>query len=109
MTSVPTITWKRGDTFEAECTYKNDVGGAVDLDGITITSQFRLPRGVLISDADVEIVSPASSGVFRVIVADTDDWPTGILEWDIQYRLDGGSIVSSDTILVNVVRDVTRP
>lgn len=107
MTSAQTITWKRGDTFEAECTYKDDDGVAVDLDGITITSQFRLPRGVLISEADVEIASPTTSGVFRVVVEDTADWPTGILEWDIEYS--GGFVISTDTILINVVRDVTRP
>lgn len=109
MTAAQTITWKRGDSFEAECTYKDEDDVAVDLDGITITSQFRLPRGVLISDADVEIASPTTSGVFRVVVEDTADWPTGILEWDVEYRLFGGSVISTDTILINVVRDVTRP
>src|SRR5215208_2368804 len=108
MSTTPTITWKRGDSFEVDCVYKDAGGVAIDLDGVTITSQFRTPKGILISDADVTIGSPTTSGAFRVVVADTDEWPIGILEYDIEYALDGGSINSTETVFINVLRDVTR-
>lgn len=111
MTSAPMITWKRGDTFEVDCVYEHpDTGLPADLDGITIASQLRMPKGnVLISDAVVTIGSPTTSGAFRVVVADTDEWPIGTLEFDIQFSLAGGSIISSETLLVHVIRDVTQP
>lgn len=108
MSTTPTITWKRGDSFEVDCVYKDADGTPLDLDGITITSQFRM-KDVLISDAEITIGSPTTSGAFRVVVADTDEWPVGALAWDIEYLLAGGSIISTETVLINVLRDVTRP
>ena len=41
-------------------------------------------------------------------VADTADWPTGELYYDIQMTDDAGIITSSETVTINVTKDVTH-
>ena len=108
MNSIPIFDHKRGDNFFVSCVYKDGDGTRVSLDGITITSQVRTPSGVLVSDC-VATVTDEDQGEYSLEVADTSLWPLGRLEWDIQYSLDGGRVISSETVCVNVLKDVTRP
>lgn len=101
------IEHKKGDTFEVTCTYENDAGAPVSLDGITITSQLRTPAGALVADCTATVTS-VPNGTFTLLVADTSSWPVAKLEFDVQYALTGGRIISSETVNVHVVKDVTR-
>lgn len=100
---------KRGSTFSAECQYTDDAGIPVPLGGITIKSQFRTPEGKLVSECEATITDE-SAGKFslKVPAEETSRWPVQRLDWDIQYRLNTGDVIASDTVSVQVIKYVTR-
>jgi hypothetical protein len=97
---------KRGDTFAPTCTYLNSAGVAYDytIDGITIKSQVRSPRGDLI--ANLTVTAVVGVGKFGLESGSTQDWPLGSLRWDIQF-LQGAHIFSTKTAELVVGADNT--
>ncbi|KGE20688.1 hypothetical protein [Paenibacillus wynnii] len=92
------LTIKRGDTFIYTATW----------DGATLSelrSQVRNSLGQLTSE--VTINNAGTPYTFVLSVVDTSKWPIGVLQTDIQ-RTVGGLIISSETITINVLRDVTQ-
>lgn len=100
------ISHKRGDSLNAACVYKDEDGVPISLAGITIASQVRTPRGVLISNCVVAVTNEVG-GAFSLDIDDTSMWPVGMLEWDIQYSYDS-IVISTETVGINVLRDVTQ-
>ena len=99
------ISFKRGDTFQLEGTRTNRTGAAVDLSGLTISSQARV--GSFVDDLTVSITS-AATGKFTLsaAAAETELWPLGNLYCDIQFV--GAGTESTETFVIYAIEDITR-
>ena len=106
---MSTYTHKIGDTFAlgGAFEYADADGNPLDPAGIVGASQLRTRSGSLIAEFDVTI----SSGICTVTQRSGDDsgkWPVGQAGLDVQFTLPGGGVVSTDTVAVLLVQDVTR-
>lgn len=103
---MPTVTHKRGDTFAPACAVKTG-STAQDITGWTIASQVRTQADQVVTALTVGARNDGA-GTFALTAADgTTSWPVGPLLWDIQYT-NAGVIVSTETITINCIRDITR-
>jgi hypothetical protein len=100
------IQHKRGDSFKVSGVYENDAGAASPLTGTTITSQIRNRNNALVSELAV-IVDDIPNGLYHLDAGDTSNWPIDLLWWDIQFTSSAG-VGSSETVTIDVVKDVTR-
>lgn len=98
---------KRGDTFRMQGTVK--IGGEVqDITSWSIVSQIRDEANPEFEvDLDVTVID-AVNGLYEISYTDTSAWPIKSLVWDIQYTTDTDQIISTDTITIDVRKDVTR-
>jgi hypothetical protein len=105
---MATITHKRGDTFELTLTLEND-GNAVDITNFTIASQIRQQDDTLVQALTVTKIDPVN-GQFTLTAVDTstDDWPIANLEVDVEFIEADGTVSSSETFNINVLKDITR-
>ena len=100
---------KRGDTFDRvllipEATFADGYFLLWDVE-----SQIRTARGKLVADLTASWADPAADTRFlRLFAAATTDWPLGDHELDVQFTRPDGFIQSTETITVQVVRDVTQ-
>jgi hypothetical protein len=111
-------THKRGDTWSTvgQATIKDlTTGELVDLTDWQIASELRKPDGTLIAafactytgtttDPETEV----ETQTFTHIATDTSSWPVGMAEIDVQFTSPSGQVVSTDTQVIKVVRDVTE-
>jgi len=104
---MATITHKRGDTFELSCTLENE-GNIVDITNFTITSQLRLPDDTLLQALTVT-VTDAAAGAFTLsaTATETEGWDVASYQCDIEF-IDDGEVNSSETFVLNVIKDITR-
>lgn len=100
------IQHKRGDTFEAQCTYKNPDGTPHSLAGIAMSGQFRRPNDTLLTNIDITVTDEDNGG-YSLSVADTSLWPLGVVSFDIQYIINGKT-TSTETVEVEIVKDITH-
>lgn len=106
MSDANKISFKRGDTFAF---YAN-----ITIDGTTplvtsvanIRSQVRTTTNALIDE--LVVTTTATQGEYLLTAGATDTWGVGVHNLDIEITIDG-VISSSDTILVEVLKDVTKP
>lgn len=105
-----TIQHKRGDTFDQvllipEATFPN--GYFV---GWEVASQIRTNRGKPIDTFVATWADPVADTRFlRLFKQETLLWPLATLEVDVQFtRLSDSFVQSTETILVQVLRDVTQ-
>ncbi|HWO99761.1 MAG TPA: hypothetical protein VNL74_03955 [Methylococcus sp.] len=99
---------KRGDSLVLDCTARESVRGpAIDLSGWTIRSQIRDRRDALLADLSAAILD-AAAGSFRLTGPATSTWAPGSYRMDIEYTDPGGRVVSTETLEVRVIEDVTR-
>ena len=105
---MTTITHKRGDTFELSCTLENQ-GVAVDITNFTITSQLRLSDDTLLQALTVT-VTDAAAGAFTLgaTATETEGWGIASYECDIEFVEPGNEVNSSETFVLNVIKDITR-
>jgi hypothetical protein len=96
---------KRGDSFSLFCTRTDADGDAVNLTGVTVTSQMRY-RSELI-DLTPTIVS-AAAGTFTLTAdaAATESWAVVDYDCNVQFS-SGGQVVSTATFQVRILEDVT--
>ena len=104
------IQHKRGDTFDRvllipEATFADGYFLLWD-----VASEIRTARGKLIATLTPSWADPAADTRFlRLFAEPTTDWPLGDLELDVQFtRQSDGFDQSTETITVQVVRDVTQ-
>jgi hypothetical protein len=104
-----TIQHKRGDTFDRvllipESTFADGYFLLWD-----VASQIRTARGKFVADLTATWADPAADTRFlRLFYEPTTAWPLGDLELDVQLtRQSDGFIQSTETITVQVLRDVT--
>ena len=104
------IEHKRGDTFDRLLVLPAEFVDGYWL-GWTVTAQLRTARGKLISDFVTSWANPAATTrILRLFLDDTQDWPLGDQEFDVQFVRDSdGFKRSTVTQIVTVVRDVTQP
>lgn len=104
-------THKRGDTFELSgpITVTDNGQPVASLVGWTGRSQIRTAAtGELVAELTFEWLD-AAARLVRLRCADTSTWPLGLAEVDIELTSPAGSIVSTDTAQIHIVKDVTRP
>lgn len=94
------IKHKRGDTFY----YIARLPDAIDLTGTTAKCQIRTAAGDPIDDIDVEL-RPDKTLIMRKQI--TTRWPVGPAVLDVQFTLANGDVVSTNTVSVQIKRDVT--
>jgi hypothetical protein len=98
---------KRGETFLLECQVLESDGTALDIADWGIASQVRDGYDVLIADLEVDIYAP-EAGKYRLLCDDTKDWPPGLNRMDIAYTDVGDRMLSTETLAVTVVHEVTQ-
>jgi hypothetical protein len=104
------VQFKRGDTFEFLLTVPTDYVDGFWLEW-DVTSQIRTPRGKLIADLTATWEDPAEdTRVLRLFYAETTGWPVGLQEVDVQFtKTSDDTVRSTQTLIVDVVKDVTQP
>lgn len=106
MTTLPQH--KRGDSFALyDCQLLDDLDSAVNLADIQIRCQIRSEYNGLLDEA--QIVKHSADLYYDVIFGDSNGWPLGNAKLDIQYTDSNSKVFSSDTLIVPIVADVTRP
>jgi hypothetical protein len=104
MQTLPSI--KRGDTFSFIASLKDSAGEPLTGVASKLKSQVRNKADVLYSELIITETEILGNYLFKA--PDTSAYPTGTeLYLDIEYTNDG-TITSSETIAVPVVKDVTR-
>ena len=98
---------KRGDTFLPACTYLDPVTGlpAALPGGTTVKSQVRTPKGDLVGN--LAYTASAGVGQFTLESGSTVGWPTGTLQWDIQFT-QGSHVFSTQTAALELSADNTQ-
>jgi hypothetical protein len=107
---IPTLSqFKRGDTFALVCIYKVD-GVPTSIAGFDVRSQLRRTNKTLVADFTANIANQSTDpGKFTLTPdTDTEDWPIETLVCDIEIS-QAGTIRSTQTFAVPVVRDITLP
>lgn len=100
-----TIDHKRGDTLKLYFEAMDDENNRVNLSGYIIRSQAR-HKGQLLGEATIKVIDELK-GEFSATFASTTAWPVARVVQDVQYTSPSGQIESSQTIVINVIEDVT--
>lgn len=104
---IQKLEFKRGDTFNPLIRVTEDNSEPVNISNWTIISQVRDIRDNLISTLNVSN-RVDSSGEFNLGTLDTSSWPVGELFWDIQYINAEGVKISTETIVIRCIKDISR-
>ena len=100
---------KRGDTFNFGLYVKATVNGDLqtDLTGWTGKSQLREINGSKIADLTFSW-DDASIAAARLYATSTTGWAVGPAVLDVEMTTPAGEVVSSRTINIDILEDVTR-
>lgn len=106
---MASITTKRGDSFEYLATIPSDYPDGYFV-GWIVASQIRTSKYQdLVADLECAWVDLVLTRVMKVSKIVTTDWPVGLAEMDVQFvRTSDQTTISTDTIEVNIVKDITR-
>lgn len=85
---------------------------AFDANLYDITSQAR--SGNTVANLEIRPVATGEAGIIEISApaTETANWPLGRIEMDIRAELigsEGREVVFSDTIVIEVVEEITRP
>lgn len=98
---------KRGDTFDIIATISQTVPDGYFV-GWEVASQIRDPSNRLVANLAAVWADDTTTRNLRLTCVDTSDWPIGNLEMDMQFtNTANGHIVSTSTIAIKVVKDIT--
>ncbi len=98
--------FKRGDTFSFIAAIASTSGTPLTGAASDLLCQIRNKADKLY--CDLTITETQTPGSYLFITSDTLDWPCGVdLYLDIQYTT-GGTVSSSETIIIPVEKDVTH-
>lgn len=106
---MASITTKRGDSFEFLATLPSDYPDGYFV-GWEVSSQIRTKQYQnLVAELTCEWVDPVTTRTVKVSKIVTTDWTVGVAEMDVQFvRTSDQTTVSTDTIEVNIIKDITR-
>ena len=109
MSDYQTIEVKRGDTFSLDCqVFEADGVTPTDITAWTIRSQVRTTAGALLTSLTAAITTAADGEyTLTALPVDTATWPRAA-RMDIEYTDSGGVVLSTETLALDVVRDITR-
>lgn len=98
------IPFKRGDHFllPGEVII-NDA--AQDLSAWTIRCHARHSNGFVVR---FTVDKSTTLGQYLIKDLTTQDWPLGALHADIEYTTDDGTVISTETFQIDVLKDETR-
>lgn len=114
-----TVAFKRGDTFllygvvrvadpAAPARFGNPALEEVDIASWELRSEVRL-EDTLVAALVVQKRPDISPGAYLLRCDDTSGWPLSkALAFDVEYTLPTGQRVSSDTVIIECKKDVTR-
>lgn len=109
MTAI--VTLKPGDSYEIVGSLDVD-GVAQVLDGFTITSSVRTKGGANVWSCSVTLIPDGlganKSYALRATPSQTAAAPLGMLESDIVYRWPDGTVETTPTFEIEIVRKVTQ-
>ena len=98
------IQFKRGDTFFFQCDFEPSETGVQSFAGMTVTSFVQTSDGVRHT---ATVVMALDSMSFTIEIADTVAWALGLAEWDFKILLPDNRIKHTQTVPVNVVKQIT--
>jgi len=102
------IRHKQGDTFDFSGVATDGDGDAFDFTGWAGLSQVRKTDGTLIEQLTFTWLD-ASTGLLQVkSVDDTQAWPVGKSFFDIQFTTAAGEVISTPTVTVEIIKDVSQ-
>ncbi len=101
------LEFKRGDTFSPLISVTEDNNEPVNITNWTILSQVRDRQDTLVSALTVSNRNN-SAGTFNLSAASTSTWPVGELYWDIEYTNASGVKVSTETVLIKCLKDISK-
>lgn len=102
--SCNTVTFKRGDTFAANCVWTPGAGDPANLLSTDLASS--------VKDADSTLysltVTKAVDGLSFTLTypAGTSGWAIGLASWDIKLTYAGG-ITRTETLRISVIEKIT--
>jgi hypothetical protein len=100
---------KRGDSFQELINLPTTYGDGY-FTSWTLSSQIRTARYLkLIADLSPVWVDPITTHIIQLSHTDTTDWPIGAASIDIQLTSPSGFIISTKTIDVDIIQDITFP
>jgi hypothetical protein len=103
---------KRGDTFRLQCVLRDGTPlTPVSLTGASIRAQVRTTKAALVAVLTVTIANQSTSrGAYSLTATpeETEAWPLGNLECDVEYTFASGDVASTPTFSIRVLPDVTR-
>lgn len=100
--------FKQGDTFDytGPVSLTDAAGDAVDLTNWTVNSSVRFPDAGRIEPLTATWLNGFTN--IRLRHDDTDDWPPGPMDIDVQFTSPSEDIVSTETVRFTVVSDLTH-
>ena len=100
---------KKGDTWKLPTAYTNIAGDPISLTGITILSQIRDSKGVLILELTPTVVS-AAAGTYTLTATATQtiDLAIGNHTFDVQFSDASGNVDSTENALFAILPDNSR-
>ena len=109
MSDYQIIEVKRGDTLSLDCqVFEANGVTPTDITAWTIRSQVRTTAGALLTSLTAAITTAADGEyTLTALPADTATWPRAA-RMDIEYTDGGGVVLSTETLALDVVRDITR-
>jgi hypothetical protein len=101
---------KRGDTFDLSGSVSALVEGepVPDFTNWVGASQIRDARGQLVAELEFEWLDPAERLVRIKAPATTDAWPIGPVRMDVQLTSPDEKVISTETVTIEIVEDITR-
>lgn len=103
---MKTISFKRGTSFGAAVRFVVPVGSSFIASEVVVTSEVRTAAGTLVAALTI---TPDLDGLgfYAEAPGGTSAWPLGPLQCDFKLNV-SGQFGASETMTLNVVREVTR-
>lgn len=100
---------KRGDTFSFAAAIPSEFSDGYFV-GSIVRSQIRDSKGTLITELEVTWDDPALTRALLLSSgnANTQTWPIGPLQFDLQFVMPSGQIRSTKTVVFACVADITH-
>lgn len=103
------INHKRGDSFDQIATIPVNFADGYFI-GWAVTAQVRTQFGAILSDIICTWVDPLTTRMLNLKAIDTSAWAVGLAEFDVQFRRASDDYtISTETLQINVIKDVTQP
>lgn len=106
---MASITIKTGDSFEYLATIPSTFADGYFV-GWDVASQIRTKQYQnLVAELSCVWVDPVTTRTLKVSKIVTTGWPVGVSEMDVQFvRQSDQTTISTETIDVNIIKDVTK-